>query len=121
MFSVDDDDDDDEATAVLGPPGESVGGTASRRESFYPSSYRCRAIAVPVPSPLPLSFSVRRTALPVARVVAMSSSGRRREAVRLTDVFRKIAGMWHNQDALVTSATATNTVAEKESPLMTGK
>jgi len=42
----------------------------------------------------------------------MSSSSRRREAVRLSDVFRKIAGMWHSQDALVAPT-------DKEGPLIT--
>ncbi|XP_022175708.1 protein charybde-like isoform X1 [Myzus persicae] len=42
----------------------------------------------------------------------MSSSSRRREAVRLSDVFRKIAGMWHSQDALVAPA-------DKEGSLIT--
>jgi len=42
----------------------------------------------------------------------MSNSSRRREVVRLSDVFRKIAGMWHSQDALVAPA-------DKEGPLIT--
>jgi len=52
----------------------------------------------------------------------MSNGNRRREAVRLSDVFRKIAGMWHSQDDLVAAAAAAAaTAAEKESPLMTGQ
>jgi hypothetical protein len=47
------------------------------------------------------------------------SNSRRREVVRLSDVFRKIAGMWHGQDAMV--AAAANAAADKEGQLITGQ
>lgn len=57
-------------------------------------------------------LSVRLTAFTYGLAI-MSSNGRRREVIRMSDVFRKIACIW-SHDSLVTTG-------EKEGPLITGQ